>query len=76
MSNDNRFLVLTLAVWMLYHFAADATNRTLDVEDGTWTNLGSATAVSLRLLLVNLLLLVFTLMANRFAAGAAALSGV
>ena len=78
MSNGIRFLVLTLVVGMLYRFAADATNQTLDVEDGTWTDLGNATAVSLQLLLVNLLLLVFTLMANRFAGeiagGAASLS--
>ncbi len=78
MSNGIRFLVLTLVVGLLYRFAADATSQTLNVEDGTWEDLGNATAVALQLLLVNLLLLVFVLMANRFAGeiagGAASLS--
>ena len=79
MSNGIRFLVLTLVVGLLYRFAADATNQALDVDGGTWTDLGNATAVSLQLLLVNLLLLVFVLMANRFAgeiAGGAASLGL
>ena len=78
MSNGIRFLVLTLVVGLLYRFAEDATKQTLNVDGGTWTDLGNATAISLQLLLVNLLLLVFVLMANRFAGeiagGAASLS--
>ena len=78
MSNGIRFLVLTLVVGLLYRFAEDATNQALNVDGGTWTDLGNATAIALQLLLVNLLLLVFVLMANRFAGeiagGAASLS--
>ena len=67
MSNGIRFLVLSLVVGLLYRFADDATAQALNVQDGTWTDLGGATAVALQLLLVNLLLLVFVVMANRFA---------
>ena len=78
MSNGIRFLVLALVVGLLFRFADQATQQTLNVEDGTWTDLGNATAISLQLLLVNLLLLVFVVMANRFAGeiagGAASLS--
>ena len=78
MSNGIRFLVLTLTAGLLYLFANDATARTLDTADGTWSDLGDATAVALQLLLVNLLMVVFILMANRFAGeiagGAASLS--
>ena len=78
MSNGIRFLVLALVVGLLFRFADQATAQTLNVADGTWTDLGNATAVALQLLLVNLLMLVFIVMANRFAGeiagGAASLS--
>ena len=78
MSNGIRFFVLTLTIGLLFRFADEATGQALNTADGTWSDLGEATSVSLQLLLVNLLLLVFILMANRFAGeiagGAASLS--
>ena len=79
MSNGIRFLVLSLVVGMLYRFADQAIQQTFNTVDGTWQDLGDATAVSLELMLVNLLILVFVLMANRFAgeiAGGAASLGL
>ena len=55
MSNGIRFLVLALVVGLFFRFADQATAQTLNVADGTWTDLGNATAVALQLLLVNLL---------------------
>ena len=67
MSNGIRFLVLALVVGLLFRFADQATNQTLNTADGSWTELGNATTVALQLLLVNFLMLVFIVMANRFA---------